>query len=254
MLAKDQVINTYRALNNWRSFRLKLFIEGIIIGILSGLIISFFRWSLHLVETNREHIYTFLKNTDWYWTAFWFIALAVIAFTLDRLTKYEPLAAGSGIPQVKGAILGFIKMRWLRILWVKLLAGIIGIGAGLSLGREGPSIQLGAVTAQGLSRLLKRTRLEERYLLTSGASAGLAAAFNAPLAGVIFALEELHRNFSVVVLLPAMAAAMTATVISRFFFGNDTIFDFFRSAFPAAGILRLCGPFKPSRRFGRRSF
>ena len=118
-------------------------------------------------------------------------------------------------------------MRWLRILWVKLLAGIIGIGAGLSLGREGPSIQLGAVTAQGLSRLLKRTRLEERYLLTSGASAGLAAAFNAPLAGVIFALEELHRNFSVVVLLPAMAAAMTATVISRFFFGNDTIFDFF---------------------------
>ena len=95
MLAKDQVINTYRALNNWRSFRLKLFIEGIIIGILSGLIISFFRWSLHLVETNREHIYTFLKNTDWYWTAFWFIALAVIAFTLDRLTKYEPLAAGS---------------------------------------------------------------------------------------------------------------------------------------------------------------
>ena len=215
MLAKDQVINTYRALNNWRSFRLKLFIEGIIIGILSGLIISFFRWSLHLVETNREHIYTFLKNTDWYWTAFWFIALAVIAFTLDRLTKYEPLAAGSGIPQVKGAILGFIKMRWLRILWVKLLAGIIGIGAGLSLGREGPSIQLGAVTAQGLSRLLKRTRLEERYLLTSGASAGLAAAFNAPLAGVIFALEELHRNFSVVVLLPAMAAAMTATVISR---------------------------------------
>ena len=113
------------------------------------LIISFFRWSLHLVETNREHIYTFLKNTDWYWTAFWFIALAVIAFTLDRLTKYEPLAAGSGIPQVKGAILGFIKMRWLRILWVKLLAGIIGIGAGLSLGREGPSIQLGAVTATG---------------------------------------------------------------------------------------------------------
>ena len=143
MLAKDQVINTYRALNNWRSFRLKLFIEGIIIGILSGLIISFFRWSLHLVETNREHIYTFLKNTDWYWTAFWFIALAVIAFTLDRLTKYEPLAAGSGIPQVKGAILGFIKMRWLRILWVKLLAGIIGIGAGLSLGLLDPCFIFG---------------------------------------------------------------------------------------------------------------
>ena len=81
-------------------------------------------------------------------------------------------------------------MRWLRILWVKLLAGIIGIGAGLSLGREGPSIQLGAVTAQGLSRLLKRTRLEERYLLTSGASAGLAAAFNAPVSGRYFCFRK----------------------------------------------------------------
>lgn len=227
MQAKDQVMKTYRALNNWHDFQLKLFLEGILIGVFSGLIISFFRWALQLVETNREHIYTFLQTTDWYWTALWFAILLAVAFVLDRLTKYEPLAGGSGIPQVKGAILGFIKMRWLRILWVKLLAGVIGIGAGLSLGREGPSIQLGAVTAQGISRLLKRTRMEERYLLTSGASAGLAAAFNAPLAGVIFALEELHRNFSVVVLLPAMAAAMTATVISRFLFGSDTIFDFF---------------------------
>ena len=245
MLAKDQVINTYRALNNWRSFRLKLFIEGIIIGILSGLIISFFRWSLHLVETNREHIYTFLKNTDWYWTAFWFIALAVIAFTLNRLTKYEPLAAGSGIPQVKGAILGFIKMRWLRILWVKLIAGIIGIGAGLSLGREGPSIQLGAVTAQGLSRLLKRTRLEERYLLTSGASAGLAAAFNAPLAGVIFALEELHRNFSVVVLVVGLAGVIFNAGllnIPRFYKLFPTPFSKIVFALFCAGILGFVYP------------
>lgn len=118
-----------------------------------------------------------------------------LLITLDRLTKYEPLAAGSGIPQVKGAILGFIKMRWLRILWVKLLAGIIGIGEPVFPGAEGPSIQLGAVTAQGLSRLLKRTRLRRTLPAISGASAGLAAAFNAPLAGVIFALEELHRNF-----------------------------------------------------------
>ena len=68
--------------------------------------------------------------------------------------------------------------------------------------------------------------MEERYLMTSGASAGLAAAFNAPLAGVIFALEELHRNFSIVVLLPCMAAAMTATVVSRALFGRASIFEF----------------------------
>lgn len=90
--------------------------------------------------------------------------------------RYAPEAGGSGIPQVKGVILGVMRMRWIRILWVKILAGAVGIGAGLSLGREGPSIQIGAVAAQGMSRLLGRTRMEERYLITSGASAGLAVA------------------------------------------------------------------------------
>ena len=71
----------------------------------------------------------------------------------------------------------------------------MAVGAGLSLGREGPSIQLGAAIGQGFSRTLGRLRIEERYLITSGASAGLAAAFNAPLAGVIFCLEEMHKNF-----------------------------------------------------------
>lgn len=138
MQAKDQVMKTYGALNHWHSFRLKLFWEGILIGICSGLVISLFRWALHVVETNREHIYTYLKSTDWYWTAGWFALLILVAFVLDRLTKYEPLAAGSGIPQVKGAILGFIKMRWLQILWVKLVAGVIGIGAGPFSGPRRP--------------------------------------------------------------------------------------------------------------------
>ena len=101
------------------------------------------------------------------------------------------MASGSGIPQVKGVILGFFKMKWFRILWVKITAGALGIGAGLSLGREGPSIQIGAVAAQGLSRFMGRTRMEERYLITSGASAGLAAALMRPWRELMFALEEL---------------------------------------------------------------
>ena len=142
------------------------------------------------------------------------------------LGRYEPQAGGSGIPQIKGVILGAIRLRWFRVLWVKLVGGILGIGLGLSLGREGPSIQIGAVAAQGMSRLFGRTRMEERYLITAGASAGLAAAFNAPLAGVMFALEELHRNFSGVVLAPAMAAALMATMVSRYLFGREPVFHF----------------------------
>ena len=225
MNEKEQKLQTYHSLSNMHRFRLRLFAEGILTGVFAGLVISFFRFALVEAEALRGALYNRLWVSSWSINACWFAALVALAFILHKLNIFEPMAAGSGIPQVKGTILGLMKMRWLRVLYVKLLAGILGIGAGLSLGREGPSIQLGAVAAQGISRLLGRTRMEERYLLTSGASAGLAAAFNAPLAGVIFALEELHRNFSIMVLLPSMAAAFTATIISRAIFGRATIFD-----------------------------
>jgi len=220
------LISTIQALNHWPRFRLRLFFEGIAVGTISGSIISFFRWALEYTTHWRETIYDMLPNAGIIANLIWFLVLLLAAFLLYSISQYEPMASGSGIPQVKGVILGRIRMRWLRILWVKLIGGIVGIGLGLSLGREGPSIQIGAVTAQGLSRLLGRLRMEERYLITAGASAGLAAAFNAPLAGVMFALEELHRNFSGVVLVPAMMAALMATIVSRIAFGSASIFHF----------------------------
>ena len=224
---RSQIVNTYRSLNHWHSFQFKLFWEGIIVGIFSGLVISLFRFLLTKAEEWRTDLYEQLTQLPDLYTAGWFAALLVIGAVLYKLTIYEPMAGGSGIPQVKGVILGFMRMNWFRVLWVKLAGGVIGLGAGLSLGREGPSIQLGAVTAQGISRFWGRSRMEERYLITSGAGAGLAAAFNAPLAGVIFSLEELHRNFSAVVLLPAMTAALTATFVSRVLFGRGFIFSFY---------------------------
>ncbi|WP_300624757.1 ClC family H(+)/Cl(-) exchange transporter [uncultured Megasphaera sp.] len=222
-----QVASALDALSHWPRFRLRLFAEGALVGIVSGVIISFFRWALDAGTRAREYMYeAVLLPGGWLETGLWFALLLGAAYMLWRFSVYEPNAGGSGIPQVKGVILGVIRLRWLRILWVKLVGGIVGIGLGLSLGREGPSIQIGAVTAQGISRNLGRFRIEERYLLTAGASAGLAAAFNAPLAGVMFALEELHRNFSGVVLAPAMAAALLATMVSRLAFGRAPIFEF----------------------------
>lgn len=221
-----QIGSTYRSLNHWNSFQFKLFWEGIVVGIFSGLVVSLFRFLLSKAEDFRIALYAQLTQLPVAYTADWFAVLLAVGGILYWLTRHEPMAGGSGIPQVKGVILGLMRMNWFRILWVKLTAGVIGLGAGLSLGREGPSIQLGAVTAQGVSRFLGRTRMEERYLITSGASAGLAAAFNAPLAGVMFSLEELHRNFSAVVLLPAMTAAMTSTFVSQLLFGRALTFNF----------------------------
>lgn len=222
-----KLLATLRELRHWPRFRLRLFFEGIIVGLLSGIIISFFRWGLETGTIWRQWVYAhILLPGGVLENAAWFGVLLFGAFILWRLGVYEPGAGGSGIPQVKGVILGAVRMRWLPVLWVKIVGGILGIGLGLSLGREGPSIQIGAVTAQGFSRGLGRTRMEERYLITAGASAGLAAAFNAPLAGAIFALEELHRNFSGAVLAPSMAAALVATMVSRYVFGRGPVFHF----------------------------
>lgn len=227
-MEKDtQLVATIRALTHWPKFQQRLFLEGAVVGIVSGAVISFFRWALEAGSQGRAYIYEqILYGAPWWLHVLWFLLLLAAAWVLWRLGKYEPEAGGSGIPQVKGIILGAVRLRWLRVLWVKLLGGILGISLGLSLGREGPSIQLGAVAAQGFSRSLGRPRMEERYLITAGASAGLAAAFNAPLAGAIFALEELHRNFSGSVLAPSMAAALLATMVSRMVFGAEPVFHF----------------------------
>ena len=140
--------HTYQSLNHWQSFQFKLFWEGIVVGIFAGLVISLFRYLLTRAEGLRISLYEQLTQLPAGYTAGWFAALVAISAIMYFLTKYEPMAGGSGIPQVKGVILGFMRMNWLRVLWVKLTGGVIGLGAGLSLGREGPSIQLGAVRNQ----------------------------------------------------------------------------------------------------------
>lgn len=215
----------YHPVIHWRDFKLKIFMEGIIVGILSGSIVVAFRFVLEKAETWRTKLFPFLKAQGSFAILLWFGVLISLAFILNFLGKKEQMAGGSGIPQVKGELIGYINMNWVKVLSAKFIGGTLAIGAGLSLGREGPSVQLGAVTAKGFSRFLKRLRIEEKYLITSGASAGLAAAFNAPLAGVVFALEELTKNFSPAVLISAMSASLTADFISQQVFGQKPVFN-----------------------------
>lgn len=228
MDARLRVLSTYKLLNNARYFRLRLCLEGIATGIAAGIIISIFRLALieggKLRETWLSAL--FIGGITPLAVMIWLAALMLIAAILVWLKKAEPQAAGSGIPQVKGAIAGVFKLRWLRILLVKFMACTLAIGSGLSLGRAGPSIQMGSACGQGISRLLARPRVEERYLLSGGAAAGLAAVFNAPLTGVIFVLEELNHNFSGLLLFPALSASLAATLVSRIMLGRDTVFDF----------------------------
>ena len=206
-------------------FQVILIGEGIIVGGIAGLVVLLYRILLENAGRWLQMILNFIEGRP-LWILLWFGVLALLAILVAKLVDFEPLISGSGIPQLEGEMIGKIDQTWWRVLPAKFVGGFLCILGGLALGREGPSIQLGAMVGKGASRYLDRGKTEERYLLTCGASAGLAAAFHAPLAGVMFSLEEVHRNFSVSVLLSVMSASLTADFLCTAVLGTDSVFQF----------------------------
>lgn len=216
---------TFFALSDIRNFKFRLALEGAVVGAFSGCVIGFYRFCLEEIDQHRMLLYSFFRDASPLYVVGWIIVLMHMAGAVSWLVRFAPLSVGSGIPQIKGNILGVYKTNWWRIIVAKVLSCIMAVGAGLSLGREGPSIQLGGMAGQGISRIFGRSRMEERCLISSGAGAGLAAAFNAPLASVMFTMEVIHRTLSPIVLLPTLVAALVATLVAHVIFGRNTIFD-----------------------------
>ncbi len=203
----------------------KIILISALIGILAGLVTVFYRYLLGWAEDASFALYAFVRGHAAL-IPLLFLGLAALGYGVGALTRRYPLISGSGIPQLKAQMTGYIEGKWLSTMLAKLLGGSAAIVAGLSLGREGPSIQLGACVADGVAGRMTDDPSERRIYLASGASAGLAAAFNAPLAGVMFALEEVFKYFSPMVLLSTMVAAISADFVSALFFGLDSVFHF----------------------------
>lgn len=202
--------------------RLYLLIEGLAIGILVGLVITAYRLGISLTGILLQSLLAEARKGALGLLPY--LALMLVFGILAGLCyKLAPLISGSGIPQVSAQLAGRLKVRWQRILPFKFLGGILTLGGGLTLGREGPSVQIGAAVGHCFADLAKRPFTERKFLISSGASAGLASAFNAPIAGVVFALEELHRNFSPVVLVSATAAAFASVFTAATVLGMQPV-------------------------------
>lgn len=129
--------------------RLSTLLNSIFIGILIGLIVSTFRLAIeHLLEISQS-IYR-LASSSWHWLALIVVINIILAVLVGLLVKTSPQISGSGIPQIEGQLSGEYEEKWWPVLWKKFTGGILAIGSGLMLGREGPSIQLGAVVGLSL--------------------------------------------------------------------------------------------------------
>ncbi len=213
----------FREMRMIKNPKYRLVLQAILIGAFAGAVVSLYRLLLGKAETISRVLYDTVRGNLWQ-TVLIFAGLVLAGILVGILIRRQPMIKGSGIPQVEGQIQGMFHPCWWRVILAKMAGGTVSALAGLSLGREGPSIQVGASCGDGVSHLLKRDETEKKYLITCGASAGLAAAFNAPLAGMLFALEEVHKNFSVSVLLSALTSAITADVVSKLFFGMESVF------------------------------
>lgn len=202
-----------------------LVMQAILVGIFAGLIVCFYRFSLTTSESFLFSVLHIIKGNV-FLVFIWLAIVSVLGYITGKLMEWEPSASGSGIPQVDAEINGYIETNWWKILVAKISGGTLSTIVGISLGREGPSVQLGAMAGKGVSKIFNFTKTKEFKSIIAGSAAGLSATFSTPLAGVVFALEQMIHFFDREMVLVCLISAIVSDYISKLFFGQSTIFHF----------------------------
>ncbi|ULE31340.1 ClC family H(+)/Cl(-) exchange transporter [Mycobacterium sp. IDR2000157661] len=195
-------------------------VAGILIGFVGGV----FRWCLEKADEWRDDFVAWtlaLPGPGWLVP----MAAAAIGATLAALiVRWEPLAAGSGIQHVEAVYRGDARPPLIRLLPAKFVGGVLAIGSGLVLGREGPTVHMGAAIGAEAARRARLPDPEVRMMQTALGGAGLAVAFNAPIGGTLFTLEEVTKSFRLKTVLATVFAAAAAVGCSRLVLGDHPDF------------------------------
>ncbi|MBS1261878.1 MAG: H(+)/Cl(-) exchange transporter ClcA [Calditrichaeota bacterium] len=199
---------------------------GLVIGVIGGYGAVGFRLAIQAVGLAGYGIadpaFDYLVSLPWYWRFAIPVAGGLIVGPIVTFLAAE--VKGHGVPEVMGAVAvrgGII--RW-PVALAKVVASAVTIGSGGSAGREGPIVQIGSGAASVLGQLFKVSARKMKTFVGCGAAAGIAATFNAPVAGMLFSLEVILGNFAVSNISPIIVASVTATAISRMMLGNQPAF------------------------------
>ncbi|CNH87734.1 H(+)/Cl(-) exchange transporter ClcA [Yersinia pekkanenii] len=218
-----------QALVNRDKTPLVILIMAAVVGVVTGLLGVAFDRGVDWIQQQR--LATLAKVADsamlvWPLAFIMSALLAMVGYFLVR--RFAPEAGGSGIPEIEGAMEEMRPVRWWRVIPVKFIGGLGTLGAGMVLGREGPMVQMGGNSGRMIVDIFRLRSPEARHsLLATGAAAGLSAAFNAPLAGILFVIEEMRSQFrySLVSIKAVFVGVITSTIVYRYFNGERAIIE-----------------------------
>lgn len=223
---------------NAQSDRRRVLPKALLVGVVSGLLAVAFKGALLLADLGRGRVLDWAhRHPAWGPLVAALFSAAGAALALLVVRRVAPETSGSGIPHLEAVLHRRRDLRWATVLPAKFVGGVLALGAGMNLGREGPTVQMGGAVGAAVARGLRVPKREELVLTAAGAGAGLAAAFNAPLSGLVFVLEELQRDFRPLVFGAAFVAAASADVVARLLSGQIPAFTVPSYPAPALPLL-----------------
>ena len=197
--------------------------KSLLVGIGVGIVATAFRWCIARAEETARSMYGMAADKPLL-IALIFAGLIAVALIVGFFIRKVPYANSSGIPQTKGLITGQLDYSWWKVLLVKFFGTVASIFSGLSLGREGPAIQLGGCVGQAVGGRLGKSEAEKKILIAGGAGAGLGTVLGAPLAGILFSVEDMLKYFSPAIMICTMTSGFVSQFIAAQIFGVEPIF------------------------------